>query len=792
MIRFHITVKGTVQGVGFRPAVYNLVRKLGLNGYVTNSSLGVIIEVEGKGAADFSTILFDNLPPLAKIESVELKELPPAGYSDFKIIRSMDEGGFTHISPDISVCDDCLGELLNPQNRRYQYPFINCTNCGPRYSITKNVPYDRPNTTMSVFPMCPRCEAEYNDPSDRRFHAQPNACPACGPHVEFIMQNSDFNVDDTDPVSATIRLLKQGGIVAVKGIGGFHLCCDAENEEAVCRLRERKRRRNKPFALMSRDIGVITNFCEVSEHEENLLMDMRRPIVLLKKMATSSLPAALAPNNRYLGFMLPYAPLHYLLFDHRSSGPFESPHFKALVATSGNLSEEPIVIDNDEALEKLSGMADAFLLHNRDIFMRVDDSVVRVSSGKTFFIRRSRGYVPQAIMLADDGPDVLGCGAEVKNTFTLTRGNAAIVSQHIGDMENMETADFFEETLDNMKQVYRSNPVAVAYDIHPGYLSTQWALKHIAEKRIEGFGIQHHYGHVAAVMAENSIKDRVIAVVFDGTGYGTDGRLWGGEFLVCDLLGFDRFAHFRYVPLPGGEMAIREPWRMAISYLKQALRDNDIDQHLANIGFIEMFGRKKIDAVLKIVDDPKLSPLSSGAGRLFDAVSSMAGICHFSTYEGEAAVALESILQNEDNTADSLPYSFNISDEEPAVIDFSAMILEILSDVCNKKNPALISLRFHNTMSSVIVEMVRRIHKNTGLKLVALSGGCFQNAKLLEDVFSSLAAIDLVVLTNEILPCNDACLSLGQAYLAMQQLVARPRWDGQFSADLRSDHHLKN
>ena len=772
MTHLHITIKGTVQGVGFRPAVYNIVRKLGLNGYVTNSSAGVIIEVEGEGAVEFTTILCDSLPPLAKIESIETKELPPAGYNDFRIVQSFDEGGFTHVSPDVSICDDCLKELFDRQDRRYQYPFINCTNCGPRYSITRRVPYDRPNTTMVVFPMCHQCEAEYSDPSNRRFHAQPNACPACGPMVEFKNQNSKFKVDETDPVSATIRLLKQGGIVAVKGIGGFHLCCDAENEEAVVLLRERKRRKNKPFALMSSDIDTIRRFCQVSDDEKRLLEDMRRPIVLLKKRADSMLPAALAPNNRYLGFMLPYAPLHYLLFNHSSANPGMQPHFNALVATSGNLSEEPIVIDNDEAIERLDGLADAYLLHNRDIFMRVDDSVVRVSNGKTLFIRRSRGYVPQPIMMADEGPDVLGCGAEVKNTFTLTRGNAAIVSQHIGDMENMETVDFFEETLDNLKQVYRSDPVAVAYDLHPGYLSTQWAVKHIAERGLKGFGIQHHYGHIASVMAEKGIKDKVIGVAFDGTGYGTDGHLWGGEFMVCDLQGFERVAHFRYVPLPGGEMAIREPWRLAVSYLKQALKGGDIDQYLSDIGFIERFGRNKINAVLKIADNPNFSPLSSGAGRLFDAISSLAGICHISTYEGEAAVALESVLPHDDISADNSVYGYQISDGEPAVIDFSEMIMEIMRDVRSKKDPAFISLRFHDTMASVIFEMVRRIHINTGLRLVVLSGGCFQNAKLLESVLSSLADLDISIFTNENVPCNDSCLSLGQAYLALQHLIA--------------------
>jgi hydrogenase maturation protein HypF len=768
MAHFHITIKGTVQGVGFRPSVYNLARKMGLKGYVTNTSEGVIIEVEGNEAAGFVDAHRENLPPLARIESTEIKELPPAGYDDFAILRSIDEGGFTHISPDISICDNCLTELLTPSDRRFQYPFTNCTNCGPRYSITRKVPYDRPNTTMSVFPMCPQCLAEYNDPSDRRFHAQPNACPVCGPQVQLRVESSKFKVEDPDPIPATIELLKQGAIVAIKGLGGFHLCCDAENEEAVRLLRERKRRRNKPFAVMSPDVDMVRQFCQVSTAEEKMLCDMRRPIILLRRKP-SCLPDAVAPNNSYLGFMLPYTPLHYLLFYYRTNpshslnGPL---HFRALVATSGNLSEEPIVIDNDDALEMLSGLADAFLFHNRDIFMRVDDSVIRVVDGKSHFIRRSRGYAPEAIIIAEEGPDVLGCGAEVKNTFTLTKGNAAIVSQHIGDMENLETLEFFEETLENLKQVYRSDPVAVAYDLHPGYLSTQWALKHIGDNGLKGYGIQHHHGHIAAVMAEKGLKGKVIGVAFDGTGYGTDGHLWGSEFLVCDLGGFERVGHFRYVPLPGGEMAIKEPWRIAVSYLKQTAGDDgDIYQYLTDTGYVEKYGRSKLDTLLKIIDNRTLSPLTSGAGRLFDAISALAGICHISTYEGEAAVALESAFPDTDNSAETAPYAYRIHDGKTAVIDFSAMIAEIAGEVKRHIDQGLISFRFHLTMIKVIIDMVCRIREKTGIDGVALSGGCFQNATLLKGTLRQLSALGFAVFTNETIPCNDACLSLGQAYI---------------------------
>jgi hydrogenase maturation protein HypF len=773
-MRYRLIVKGIVQGVGFRPTVYNLARSLGLNGFIINTSDGVIVEVEGAGAAGFESALRDNLPPLARIVSIESNELPPAGYSEFKIIESAEAGGFTHISPDISVCDDCLKELLDPADRRYQYPFINCTNCGPRYSITQKVPYDRPNTTMSVFQMCASCSEEYHDPSNRRFHAQPNACPECGPRVELKIRNEKYKIgDESDPIAGAIRLLKQGAIVAVKGIGGFHLCCDAENEDAVKLLRERKMRRNKAFALMAPDVETIRRYCEVSSDEEAVLLDMRRPIVLLRKKAYSSLVEAIAPKNRYLGFMLPYTPLHYLLF-HYSPGKCcpDKPHFRAIVATSGNLSEEPIVTDNDEALERLAALADAFLLHDRDIFMRVDDSVVRVSGSRTLFIRRSRGYAPQAIIFDDDMPDTLGSGAEVKNTFTITKGNAAILSQHIGDMENLETLRFFEETLDNLKQVYRCDPAAIAYDLHPGYLATAWALDNITEGKIEGLGIQHHYAHIAAVMAGNGIKERIIGVAWDGSGYGEDGNIWGSEFLLCDLNGYERSAHLAYFPLPGGEKAIKENWRIAVSYLRQIF-GAEAGQILKELGFFERFGKQKIDLIMHIMNDRTVSPLSCGAGRLFDAVSSLADICHESTYEGEAAVALESALPGQDIAADKQIYQYKVSGSKPCVIDPSGIIRGVVEDIRNAETAGVISQRFHNTVIEMIIDMTCRISSESGVGKVALSGGCFQNAALLNGVKEGLASRGLKVFSNEEVPCNDACVSLGQAYIAGHRLAGR-------------------
>lgn len=776
MNRIHILIKGIVQGVGFRPFVYNLAKSLNLKGYVKNTADGLIIEAEGEPLNEFLRSLENKCPPLARIYSIDTRELPSAGYEDFKIIKSFDNGSFTFLSPDISICDDCLRELFDRSNRRYLYPFINCTNCGPRYSITRNVPYDRPNTTMSVFDMCPQCLSEYSDPQNRRFHAQPNACYECGPQLEFRISNFKFQIDKTsDPIKAAIKLLKQGAIIAIKGIGGFHLCCDATSSDAVKRLREKKRRSNKPFALMSPDVKTIRQFCEVSEDEDVLLTSRQRPIVLLKKKSeVKRMPDEIAPNNKYLGFMLPYTPLHYLLFYYpltRHLSLVTNHCFDALVMTSGNLSEEPIVINNDEAVVNLSKIADAFLLHNRDIFMRIDDSVVKSRQ----FIRRARGYVPDSIQLNDECPDVLGCGADVKNTFTITKGSYAIVSQHIGDMENFETINFFEETLNNLKQVYRTNPVAIAYDLHPNYLSTQWALKHCSRFTVHGYGIQHHYAHIASVMAEKGLKDKVIGVAFDGSGYGIDGNLWGGEFLICDLKGFERAAHFKYIPLPGGDRAIRECWRTAISYIVKAVNSQQsavmsIWDWFDFIGFLEKYGKDKIENILKLLNNRQFSPLSSSAGRLFDAISAILGICDINTFEGEAAIALENTIHNSQFSVYSEMYSFEISDNESMVVDFSNMILDIFEDMKKRNDKSLIAARFHNTLINAITEIVIRINEKYGIKKVALSGGVFQNSYLLENTFISLLSKGFEVYINEKVPCNDAGISLGQAYIARERI----------------------
>lgn len=803
--RARIAVKGIVQGVGFRPYVYTLAGSLNLKGYVTNTSDGVSIDIEGDAISDFIERLPVGAPRLSKIVEVSVSSLPVFGYTDFRIVESKDEGRFTLLSPDISICNDCLRELFDSNNRRYLYPFINCTNCGPRYTITRSVPYDRSNTTMSAFEMCRECLKEYHNPGDRRFHAQPNACARCGPQIALRVTRDELReTREGSAIEETINLLKRGAIVAIKGLGGFHIACDAANEDAVMRLRERKRRSNKPLALMAPDINAVTAFCEASEEEINFLSSSNRPIVLLRKRSNNILPDAVSPNNQYLGFMLPYTPLHYLLFYSPLTPDSElpTPNFNALVMTSGNLSEEPIISDNETALRKLSGIADAFLLHNRDIFMGVDDSVIKVMSdevrvvskgkdselpthdSKLSFIRRSRGYVPEPIALHSDGPEVMGCGADIKNTFTLTKGGFAIPSQHIGDMENYETLQFFEKSLENIKAVYRVNPVAIAHDMHPNYLSTQWAIRQGQQSdektqseiqdpksKIRCYGIQHHYAHIASVMAEHGLCRKVIGVAFDGTGYGLDGDLWGGEFLIAGINGFERAGHLRYVPLPGGESAIKEPWRTAVSYIVSASQSRvKAVEYLGAIGFIERYGMDNIERLIKVMHAKDFSPLSSGAGRLFDAVSAIIGLCDRNTFEGEAAMVLESLTIGSVN--DSYPFNIEISDDgkKEFIADFSATIISIVDDLTSGFDRREISTKFHNTISNLILAAVRQVSETHILKNVVLSGGTFQNLYLLERSVKMLKSAGMNVFINERVPCNDAGISLGQAYIVRERL----------------------
>jgi hydrogenase maturation protein HypF len=739
--RRQIRIRGVVQGVGFRPFVHDLARRLQLAGYVLNSSAGIVAEVEGSEAAldNFVQRVHAEAPPLARIEEMLVSEIDPLGEVEFVIRESQaQEGEFVLVSPDVATCPECYRDLTGPANRRYGYAFTNCTNCGPRYTIIKDIPYDRLNTTMAGFHMCAACQAEYDDPANRRFHAQPNACPQCGPQLSA-------------PIAEAQRRLSAGEIVAIRGLGGFHLACDPRNDAAVGRLRERKRRSDKPFALMARDLETAESFCEVSEDDRRALVSPRRPIVILPRRAGSRISAKVAPGNNTLGVMLPYTPLHHLLF---TGAPYD-----VLVMTSGNLSEEPIVTSNDEALERLHPLADWFLLHDRDIYMRADDSVVRTFEGRERTLRRSRGYVPQAIELGRDAAEILACGAELKNTFCLSKGRYAILSQHIGDMENYETLVFFEETLANLRKLFRVEPRAVAYDLHPLYLSTQYAQGLGLEK----IGVQHHHAHIASCMAENGLSGKVIGVAFDGTGYGTDGKIWGGEFLAADYGGFERCAHLRYVPLPGGDAAVRQPWRPALSYLADTFGTAAEFPDLAPWRDVPANRRNPVRAMIarrvNTVD-------TSSCGRLFDAVASLIGLRQEVNFEAQAAIELEMIAA--EGIAETYPFGL-----DQDTLDFRPVIERIVADVRAGTPQAIMAARFHNAIVLAIVEVCRVLRMQENLNRVCLSGGTFQNMKLLRHTLAGLRALDFEVFLHAQVPPNDGGISLGQAVVATELLRRR-------------------
>jgi len=736
--RVQVRIRGVVQGVGFRPFVHNLARRLGLAGYVLNSSAGVVAEVEGASAAldIFLTSVRSEAPPLARIEEILVSELAPLGERDFLIRESQaSEGDFVLVSPDVATCADCYRDFTDPANRRFGYAFTNCTNCGPRYTIIRDIPYDRPNTTMASFRMCPACQAEYDDPADRRFHAQPNACPQCGPQVSA-------------PIAEAQRRLAEGAIVAIRGLGGFHLACDPRNEAAVGLLRKRKRRSDKPFALMARDLASIEAFCVVSDDDRRALLSAPRPIVVLPRHTNSGLAEALAPGNNTLGVMLPYTPLHHLLF---TGAPYD-----VLVMTSGNLSEEPIVTSNQEALDRLRPLADWFLLHDRDIYMRADDSVVRTFEGRERTLRRSRGYVPRAIDLGMEVAEILACGAELKNTFCLSKGRYAVLSQHIGDMQNYETLVFFEETLANLKKLFRVEPRAVAYDLHPQYLSTQYAL----DLPLEKIGVQHHHAHVASCMAENGLRGKVIGVAMDGTGYGTDGKIWGGEFLVAGYDGFERRAHLRYVPLAGGDAAVRQPWRPALSYLADTFGPAAEFPDLALWREVPESRRKLVRGMLAHGVN---TVETSSCGRLFDAVASLIGLRQETNFEGQAAIELETIAA--EGVEESYPFALESPD-----VDFRPAIERMVAEVRAGVQPPVIAARFHNAVAEAIVEVCRRVRTDEKLNRVCLSGGTFQNMKLLARTLAGLRKLEFEVFIHAQVPPNDGGIALGQAVVATETL----------------------
>lgn len=752
--RAKLLIKGIVQGVGFRPFIYNLANTYNLNGWVLNSSEGVYIDIEGddEDVRDFIENIRKKAPPLAVIDSIDILYLSPANYKSFIIKPSEeDPNKYIKISPDISICDDCLTELFNPNDRRYRYPFINCTNCGPRFTIIEGIPYDRKKTTMKSFKMCQLCQKEYDDPSNRRFHAQPNACPKCGPNV--FLENIDERINCEDPIKKAIELLGQGKIIAVKGIGGFHLACDAQNDDVIDLLRKRKKRSLKPFAIMCRDIDKIKQFCIVNEYEEKLLQSVQRPIVLLKKRPESTISDLVAPNNNYFGVMLPYTPLHYLLLDS---------HFLALVMTSANITEEPIVIDNDEAKERLAGLADYFLFHNRDIRMRCDDSIARVYEKQTLVIRRSRGYAPYPVDLDFTMKEILACGAELKNTFCLTRDNHAFISHHIGDLQNLIAYNYYLDSIEHYKMLFRIDPQILAYDLHPDYLSTKYAFSQVGKRLI---GVQHHHAHIASCMAENSLNEKVIGVAMDGTGYGTDGNIWGCEFLLADYVGFKRYAHLKYLPMPGGDMAVKEPYRMALSYLHNAF-DGELDD--IDISFINRIDDKKISLIKKMIERNINAPLTSSCGRLFDAVSSLIGIRDIITYEAQSAIELEMVAESD--IIDR--YDYEITDQKGClIIDVKKMFCEITSDLKNGLSKGIISAKFHNTVIDFITNICKEIKTTEGINKVVLSGGVFQNQYLLANTIKSLENNRFKAYFHKKIPTNDGGISLGQCLIANAQLT---------------------
>ncbi len=756
-VRKAISVAGIVQGVGFRPYVYRLACERRLTGFITNTPAGVSIEIEGEKDAveNFLAQLATEAPPLARITDIQVADIACNHDVEFRILPSrMGEERRALISPDVALCDDCLREMLDPTDRRHRYPFINCTNCGPRYTIVRDIPYDRARTSMAVFAMCADCRREYDDPRDRRFHAQPNACWECGPRVE-LWDGAGQKIAVDDSIREAAARLAAGAVVAVKGLGGFHLAVDATNSEAVARLREAKRRVDKPFAIMAADLAAVERCCHVDALSAGLLKKPERPIVLLAKKEPCPIADAVAPFQHNLGVFLPYTPLHHLLF---ADGLF-----LALVMTSGNISEEPIAIDNHEALARLQGIADFFLVHNRDILLRCDDSVARVMGRQVRQVRRSRGYVPAPVFLGEDVPQVLAVGGELKNTVCLTRGREAFLSQHIGDLENLESYRFFESTIESLKRILEVEPKVLAYDLHPDYFSTRWAL---AQRGMERIGVQHHHAHIASCMAENHLDGSVIGIALDGTGYGTDGRVWGGEVLVAGYKVFERVAHLDYVAMPGGAAAINEPWRMAVSYLAKYFGEEFLQW---DIPFVRQLDRRRAGTLLRMVGRGVNSPLTSSCGRLFDAVAALAGVRQRVNYEAQAAIELEASISPETN--EDVAYPFDIlTDGHAWIINPAPMLRALVSDLRGGVPVGILSRRFHLGLVSALGATVERVRRPSGLERVCLSGGSFQNVFLFENLVRRLTAAGFSVFTHAEVPAGDGGLSLGQALVAAHRV----------------------
>jgi hydrogenase maturation protein HypF len=757
-VRTSVRVEGVVQGVGFRPFVYSLAIRLGLAGWVGNDVDGVFAEVEGtaESVRTFLDLVEREAPPLARVERVTAQAIAPNGTAGFSIAPS-DPAGRRRalVSADSATCADCLAELANPANRRFGYPFINCTNCGPRFTIVRDVPYDRPLTTMAGFAMCADCAAEYHDPADRRFHAQPVCCPACGPRLR--LADSGGARMAADPLAGALSALRQGQVLAVKGLGGYHLAVDAGSQDAAALLRRRKHREDKPFALMVADVAAARELCEVDEVAAGLLTSTRRPVVLLPRRPDAPVADAIAPGNRQLGIMLPYTPLHHLLL-RDFGGP--------IVLTSGNISDEPIAYQDADALHRLDGIADAFLTHDRPIHMRADDSVVRSLRGREMLLRRSRGYAPEPLTLRGRfRRPVLACGAELKSTFCLGTENRAFVSQHIGDLENYETLRSFTEGIEHFRRLFDITPEVVAYDLHPEYLSTKYALE---RDDVELVGVQHHHAHIASCLADNDEDGPAIGVAFDGTGFGTDGTLWGGEFLLADLAEFERAGHLAGVPMPGGAAAIRQPWRMAAAYLDAAY-PNGLPDALA----VAARNPRAWPDVLAMARRGVNAPVTSSAGRLFDAVAALLGVRDTINYEGQAAVELEQLA----DPAERAAYPAAISEGSPLLVAGADLVRAAAEDLLAGVPPEVIAARLHNGVAAMISRACLLLRERSGLGTVALSGGVFQNLLLLNAAVRLLEHDGFRVLTHTRVPPNDGGISLGQAAVA----AARDRGGAQGS-----------
>jgi hydrogenase maturation protein HypF len=759
-----LEITGLVQGVGFRPFVYRIAVRNNLAGWVLNTNEGVTVTVQGTlpRLSGFKRMLREEPPTAARIDAIAEHSIPVKKIKGFSIRKSrMLSSDVTDISPDIATCDECLADMER-QEHRLDYTFINCTHCGPRFSIIKSVPYDRKNTTMAGFEMCPHCAAEYNDITDRRFHAQPVACNNCGP--EYALHTGGKTITEFHEIlDRTVKLINRGEIIALKGIGGYQLVCDAFHEGAVTRLRKKKFREGKPFALMARDLEVIRRYCTMNEEEAQALLSWQRPVVLLKtktgnigKGKYRQIQGSVNPGLNTLGFLLPYMPFHHQLFSMLNTD--------VIVFTSGNLTEEPIICDDREALSKLSVVARAILTHDREIYSRCDDSVLMVVNGKLHTSRRSRGYVPGFIRVPYQTDGILALGAEMLNAFCIGKGSKAILSQYTGDMKNKAVRDFYIQAIGHFTRLFKSTPKVLVHDMHPGYFSTQYAseLEQELDKEegnVKVYSVQHHHAHIASAMANCGLDEKVIGICFDGTGYGTDGCMWGGEFLVCDLEGFERYSHLAYVPLPGGDRAVEEPWRTALSFLIMAFGEKALELPLnLNQSIPESKRRFVAEMIRKGVN----CPLSSGAGRLFDAVSSLLGLCHYSRFEAEAPMKLEAIISPGCRKSYPLPAGNPI----PSQI----LVQHVVEDFLSGESPGIISAKFHNTLISLIFDRAAEMSARTGIRKVVLSGGVFQNRYLLEGVGKKFAPSEMELIFSGEVPSNDGGIALGQLYIAAKKI----------------------